>query len=178
MTITRKYLMMRHVPEEDEQGRQDQPEAEVQEHKAGDRVQEQDKAPGKRDMVDHAEHKEHAQRETEVDEALDVLGEEEEVLRDVDLGEDTGVACQGGHALVGGLAEEGEHQVAAEEEDGVMRRRAAEKAREHEPHHEQMQQRRQHAPRHAEHGALVFRFEIAFYQLLEEELVGFEFLKH
>ena len=117
-----------HVPEEDKQGRQDQPEAEVQEYKAADRVQQQDKAPAKRDMVERAEHKEYAQREAEVDEALDVLGKEEEILRDVDLGEDAGVACQGGHALVGGLAEEREHQVPAEEEDGVMRRRAAEKA--------------------------------------------------
>ena len=80
--------------------------------------------------------------------------------------------------MVGGVAEKREHEVAAEEEGRVMRGIAAKKLREHEAHHEQRQQRRQYAPRHAEHGALVFLFEIALDQLLEEELVGFKFLEH
>ena len=167
-----------HVSEEDKEGREDQSDAEVQEHEAADRVQEQDKAPGERDMVEHAEHEEHTEREAEVDEALDVFGEQEQILRDIHLGKDPGVIHQRAHALVGGLAEEGEHEVAAEEECRVMRGAAAEKLREHEPHHEQRQQRRQHAPCHAEHGALVFLFKIAFHQFLKEELIGFECLEH
>ena len=80
--------------------------------------------------------------------------------------------------MVGGVAEKREHEVAAEEEGRVMRGIAAKKLREHEAHHEQRQQRRQYAPRHAEHGALVFLFESALHQLLEEELIGFKSLEH
>ena len=96
----------------------------------------------------------------------------------VDLGENMGVARQRGHALVGGLAEKGKHQVAAEEEGGVVGRRAAEKLGEHQSHHQQRQQRRQHAPGHAQHSALIFLFEVTLHQLLKEELVGFESFEH
>ena len=58
-----------------------------------------------------------------------------------------------------------------------MRGAAAEKVCEDKTHHEQRQQRRQHAPRHAEHGALVFLFEVTPDRLLEKELIGFKFLE-
>ena len=48
--------------------------------------------PGERDVVDDAERKEHTQRDAEVDQRLHVLGEQEQVLGHVDLGEDGCVA--------------------------------------------------------------------------------------
>jgi len=54
----------------------------------------------------------------------------------------------------------------------------AKKLRKDQPHDQQGQQRRQHAPGHAKDGALVFLFEVALDQFLEEELVALKLLKH
>ena len=62
-------------------------------------------------------------------------------------------------------------KIAAKQICRVMRRIAAEKLRENQPHDQQRQQRRQYAPGHAQNRTLVFLFEIAFDQLLKEELV-------
>ena len=167
-----------HVPEEDIQRREDHAHAEIEEQKKDDRVNEHNQPPREGDMVQNAEEKEHDQGQAEVDEALDVFGHQEQILRHIDLRKDGGVAQKRGHALVRGFAEEGEDQVAAEQIGRVMRGAAPEKLGEHQAHDQQHQQRRQDAPGHAQHRALIFGFEVAFDQLLKEELVGFEFLKH
>ena len=108
----------------------------------------------KGDVVQNAEHKEHAQGKAEVDEGLDVFGEEEQVLGHIDLGKDAGVAHEGGHALAGGLVEVGEDQVAAEQIGGIMGGIAAKKLRKDQPHDQKGQQRGQHAPGHTQHGVV------------------------
>lgn len=166
------------VPEKHEQRRQNQAHADVEQHQEGNGIQQADQPPGERDVVQYAEHKEHAQRQAEIDEGLDVLGKQEQVLGHVDLGEDAGVAHQGSHPLAGGFVEVAEHQVAAEQIRGVMGRVPPEKLGEHQPHHQQHQQRRQHAPQHAQHRPLVFLFEVPLHQFLKEELVLLVFLNH
>lgn len=159
------------VPEEDKKGREDQAYPDVEHHQHANWVEQADELPGEGDVVDHTEHKKDAQCQAKVDKGLDVLGEKEQILGHVDLGEDPGVAHKGGHALTGGLVEVGEDQVAAEEVGSVMGGSPAEKLREDQPHDQQGQQRGQHAPGHAQHRAFVFLFEITFDQFLEEELV-------
>ena len=161
------------IPEENEQGGEDQPHPDVEQNQHADGVEQADQLPGEGDVVQDTEYKEHTQGQAEVDEGLHVLGEEEEVLGHVDLGEDAGVAHEGGHTLTGGLVEVGEDQVAAEQIGGVMRGMPAKKLRENQPHDQKGQQRGEHAPGHAQHRAFVFLFEVPFYQLLEEELVFF-----
>ena len=106
-------------------------------------------------MVQNAEHEKHAEGQTEVDEALDVFGEQEHVLRHVDLGKNGRIAHEGSHALVRGLTEKREHQVATEQIGRVVRGIAPKKLRENQPHDQQGQQRRQHAPGHAEARACI-----------------------
>ena len=159
------------VPEEDKKGREDQAYPDIEQHQHANWVEQADELPGKGDIVDHTEHKEDTQGQAEVDESLDILGEKEQILGHVDLGEDPSVAHEGGHALTGGLVEIGEDQVAAEEIGGVVGGGPAKKLCEDQPHDQKGQQRGQHAPGHAQHCTLVFLFEITFDQFLEEELV-------
>ena len=93
------------------------------------------------------------------------------ILGHIDLGEDAGVAHEGGHALAGGLVEVGEDQIAAEEVGGIMGGIAAKKLRKDQPHDQKGQQRGQHAPGHAQHGALILFLKISLDQFLEEKLV-------
>ena len=98
-----------YVSEKYKQRRQDQPHADVEEHQTSDGIQQQDELPSKRDIIQYAEHEEHAQRQSEVDECLDVLGEQEQIFGYVDLGKDCCIAHQRGHPLPGRLAEIAEH---------------------------------------------------------------------
>ena len=166
------------IPEEDEQGGEDEPHPDVEQHQAPHGVEQADELPGEGDVVQGAEQEEHAQGQAEVDEGLHVFGEEEEVFWHVDLGEDAGVAHQGGHALAGGLVEIGEHQVAAEQVGSVVGHVMPEELREDQPHDQQGQQRGEHAPGHAQHRALIFLFEVPLDQFLEEELVFFQLFYH
>lgn len=137
------------VTEEHEQRRQDQPDPNIEERQTGDWVQEEDELPGERDVVQDAEQDEHAQGQSEIDECLHVLREQEEVLRHVDFGKDPGVSQQTGHSLVRRFPKVREHKVPAEEVGGIMRDIPPEKLCEYKPHHQQRQQRGQHAPGHA-----------------------------
>lgn len=114
----------------------------------------------------------------EVDQRLHVLGEQEQVLGHVDLGEDGCVAHQGHHALGRGFVEVGVHQVAAEQERGVVLDVAAEEVGEHQAHHQQHQKGRQHAPQHAQHRPLVFFLEVPLHQLFKQEAVTCIFFQH
>lgn len=161
------------VPEEDEQGGQDQPHSDVEQHQAADGVEKENQLPGKRDTVNDTEDEKHAQRQPEVDQCLDIFREQEHILRHIDLGKDPGISHQRGHPLRGRLIEIAEHKVAAKQIGGIVRHTAPEKLREHQPHDQQRQQRRQHAPEHTENGSFVFLFKVAFDQFFEEELVFF-----
>ena len=166
------------IPEKDEQRGQNQSYTDVEQHQAGDRIEQQDKFPGERDPVQNTEQKKHAEGQAKVDERLHVLREQEKILGDIHLGEDARVAHKGGHPLAGGLVEAGEDQVAAEEVGRVVGGGASEELGEYHFHDQQRQQRGQNAPGHAQDCALVLLFEVAFDQFLEEELVSFEFLDH
>ena len=166
------------IPEEDEQGGEDEAHPDVEQHKAPHREEEADELPGEGDVVQNAEDKKHAQGKAEVDEGLNILGEEEQVLWHIDLGKDAGVAHEGGHALTGGLVEVGEDQVAAKQIGGIMGGIAAKKLRKDQPHDQKGQQRGQHAPGHTQHGALILFLKISLDQFLKEKLVRLQFLKH
>ena len=87
------------IPEENEECGEDEAHPDVKQDQTADGVHQQDEFPGEGDIVQDAEHEEHAECQAEVDEGLDVLGEQEKVFGDVDLGEDAGVAHEGGHSL-------------------------------------------------------------------------------
>ena len=93
-------------------------------------------------MVQYTEHEEHDHGQAEVDECLHILGKQEEVFGDVDLGEDGRVSHERGHALGGGFAEIGEDQVPAEQVGGVVLHIPAEKLGEHQSHDQEHQQGR------------------------------------
>jgi len=166
------------VPEKDEQSRQDQSNANVEQHQTADGVQQQNKLPRERDVVQHAEQEKHAQGQPKVNEGLHVLGQQEQVLGHVNFCENARIAHEGGHTLTGGLVEVGEYQIATEQIGGVVGHIPAKKLREDQPHDQQSQQRGQHAPGHAQNRALVFLFEITLDQFLEEEAVLKQFLEH
>ena len=113
---------------------------------------------------------EHAQVQPKIDEGGYIFGQQEQILWHIYLGKDVRVCHQGVHAAVGGLPVVGEHQVAAEQVDGVMGGVPAEKLGKYQTHHQQIQQRRQYAPVHAQNGALVFLLEVPFDQLGKKKL--------
>ena len=76
------------------------------------------------------------------------------------------------------IPEVGEDQVAAEEIDGVVVYLVTEELGEDDLHNKQREQRVEHAPKHAEHCALVLGLEVARNEFFEEKLVFFHFLKH
>ena len=88
------------------------------------------------------------------------------------------VSHQGSHALIGRITEKRKDQVAAEKIGRIVRCTSAEEIGENQPHDQKRQQRRQNAPGHAQYGALVFCFKVAFDQLLKEKLMCFKFLYH
>lgn len=87
------------ISEKDEEGGEDEAHPDVKQDQAADRVHQQDEFPGEGDIVQDAEHEKHTEGQAEVDEGLDILGEQEKVFWDVDLGEDAGIAHEGGHSL-------------------------------------------------------------------------------
>jgi len=129
------------VPEEHEQGGENQPHPDVEQQQGADGVKQQEELPGERDAVQDAEQEKDDEGQAEIDEGLDVFGEQEQVLGHVDLGEDARVAHEGLHPLAGGLAEVGEHQVAAEQIGGVVLHVPPEELGEYQLHHQQHQQR-------------------------------------
>ena len=122
------------IPKKDEEGGEDEAHPDVKQDQAADGVDQQDEFPGEGDIVQDAEHEEHAEGQAEIDEGLDILGEQEKVFWDVDLGEDAGVAHEGLHALAGGFAEAGKNKVSAKEVGGVVRGVSAEELGENQAH--------------------------------------------
>ena len=53
--------------------------SDIEQHQADNRVQQQDEFPGEGDIVQDAEHEEHAECQAEVDEGLDVFGKQEKI---------------------------------------------------------------------------------------------------
>lgn len=161
------------VPEEDEQGREHHPHADVEYGDAHDGIDEQQEVPVEGDALGSHEDEEDHQGQQEVDEGLHVAGEQEHVLGHVHLGKDPGVAHQGAHAAGGGVVEVGKEQIAAEEVDGIVLGGAAKELGEDQRHDNQRQQRGDDAPYHAQYGALVLLLEVPLDQLLKEEAVLF-----
>ena len=87
------------VPEKNKKRREDQPYTNVEDDETADRVDQKDKTPGKGDMIQNAKGEKNTQRQTKIDETLDVLGQQEKILRYIDLGENMRVACERTHAL-------------------------------------------------------------------------------
>ena len=166
------------IPEKDKQRREDHPRTDIEQYQEADRVHQTDEAPGERDVVQDTEDKEHTERQAEVNQALDVFGKQKNILRHIDLSENVRVAHQRSHTLIGRITEKGEDQVAAEEVCRIVRGIASEEIRENQAHDQKGQQRRQNTPGHAKDRALIFCFEVAFDQLLKQELICFEFLNH
>ena len=167
-----------HIPEKDEQRREDQPYSDIKQEQRQDRHEQQRKLPRERDAVDDTEHEEHDEHQPEIDERLHVFGKQKQILRYIHFCENGRVPHERGHALAGGLAEIRKDQVAAEQIGGVVLHIAPEELGKHNPHDKQLQKRRKNAPRHAQHGALVFFLEVPLDELFEEELKAFYFLEH
>ena len=127
------------IPEKDEECGEDETHPDVKQDQAADGVHQQDEFPGEGDIVQDAEHEKHTEGQAEVDEGLDILGEQEKVFWDVDLGEDAGIAHEGLHALAGGFTEAGKDQVPAKEVGGVIGGVPAEELGENQAHDQQRQ---------------------------------------
>ena len=80
------------IPEENKQSRENHSCTGVKQHQKTDRVQQADEAPCERDAIQDAENEEHAERQPEVNQALDVFGEQEQVFWYIDLGKNVRVA--------------------------------------------------------------------------------------
>lgn len=166
------------VAEKNEQGRQHQPHADVEQHQQRYGIEKKDELPRESNMVDQTKNEKDDKSQAKIDEGLTVFGEEKQILGDVDLGKDRGVAEERRHPLRCGLVEVGEDKIAAEQVSGVVQHGAAEKVGEDKPHDQQHRQRRKNAPSHSENGSFVFFLEIALHQFLKEKLVFFVFFKH
>ena len=127
------------IPEKDEKGGEDKAHPDVKQHQAADGVHQQDEFPGEGNIVQDTEHEKHTECQAEIDEGLDILGEQEKVLGDIHLGEDAGVAHEGLHALAGGFTEAGKDQVPAKEVGGVIGGVPAEELGEDQTHDQQRQ---------------------------------------
>lgn len=161
------------VPEEHIQRRQDQPHADVKADQKANGIEQQNPPPGKGNLVQDTEQHEHAQGQPEVDEALNILGKQEQILGHIHLGENPGIGQQAGHALACGFIEKGKDQVATEQVNGVMLHIPAKELSKYQLHYQQCKQRRKHTPGHPQHRALIFLFEVSLHQFLKEELVTF-----
>lgn len=161
------------VPEEHIQRRQDQPHADVEADQKANGIEQQNPPPGKGYSVQNAEQHEHAQSQPKVDEALDIFGEQEQILGHIYFGKNPGIVQKRTHALACGFIEKGEDQVSTEQVNGVMFHISTKELGKYQTHHQQRKQRRQNTPGHPQHRALVFLFEISLHQFLKKELVAF-----
>ena len=92
------------------------------------------------DAVNQHEQEEHAQVQPEIDEGGHVFGQHKHILWYIHLGKNMCICHQGVHTAVGGLPVVGEHQIAAEQVDGVVGGVPAEKLGKYQTHHEKIQQ--------------------------------------
>ena len=65
------------ISEKNKQRRKDQSNTDVEQHKTADGVQEQDKFPGKRDMVNNTKDEEYAESQAKVNKCLNIFGKKE-----------------------------------------------------------------------------------------------------
>ena len=161
------------IPEEDEHGRQDHTDSQIEYQQAQHRIGQRKHVETEGDAVEHAEEEIHHQDDHEVDKRRHISGEDEQILWDIDFAEDPGIAHQAVHATPGGLLKISHHQVAAEQIGGVEGGVAPKELGEYQLHNQKRQQRGQHTPGHTQNRALIFFFEVSLDQFLEEELVFF-----
>ena len=122
-------------------------------------------------MIDDAEYKENYKRKSEVHKRRDVLGEQEQILRHIDLVNDRSVADHGSHAVVGRFLEIRHNDRARKKIDRIMRCCPSEELSKHDLHNKEREQRRQDTPGHAENGAFILVLKIALNKLLKKEPV-------
>lgn len=98
--------------------------------------------PAEVDPINGTEQEIDHQRQQKVNQGGYVSAEQEEVFRNIDLRQKSGVAHETFHAALGGFPVVSHHNVAAEQIGGVEGGVSSEKLREHQSHDQQGQQRR------------------------------------
>lgn len=131
------------IPEKDEHGGKDQPDTDVEENQAHDRIGDHEKPPGEGDPVYGDKQEEDDQRDGEIDDRRYVLCQQEYVFGHVDLRKDGRVAHQRAHAAGGGFLEKRKRQVPGEQVHRVVRYVPGKELGEYDPHDQQLQQRRE-----------------------------------
>ena len=124
-----------HVAEEYVKGRQDQPNADIEEGQCHYRIRKKEKPPRKINSVQDAERKKHSESQREVQKRLNILGQQEYVLGHIDLREYRRIVPKASHPFVGGFAEIHEKEIPAEEVCRVMLYGGPEKLRKDHLHH-------------------------------------------
>lgn len=124
------------IAEKNVQRRQNHADAQVHDRQTRDGIHDGQHAPPEGHLIDGREHKEHHQRNAEIDDGRHVFGQQEQVFRHIDFAEYRGVAHQGVHAARGCLPIIAEKQVAGEQVGGIMLHGSAKKPGEHQPHHQ------------------------------------------
>ena len=108
------------VSEKDIQGRQDHTCADIKQHQAEDRIEQQKKFPGKGQAIKrNKEEKDHKDQQ-KVDKRLHIFGKQEEIFRNIDLCKDTRISHNRAHSALGRFAEISKNQVTAEKIDGKV----------------------------------------------------------
>ena len=166
------------VLEKYEERRENKSNADIEYHEENDRVEKQEKRPRKGNSVYHAEKEEYQKSDAEIYQRLKIFRQKEKIFRHVYLGENGSIAKKTRHSLRGRLVKVGENEVAAEKVSRVMLHTAPEELSKNQAHNEEHKKRRKHAPAHTQNRTLIFFLKMALYQLLEEETVALEFLKH
>ena len=100
------------VPEENIPGGQDHADPDIEYSQTDDREDQGKHMRTEGDPVEDTEDEVDSQGQQEVDEGRDVAGEQEKVLRDIDLLDDPGVVHQAGHTVIGRFPEEGHDDIA------------------------------------------------------------------
>ena len=122
-----------------------------------------------RDTVQQREHKEHNHSQQKVDESGYILGQDEQVFRDIDLGDDARVVHQARHAVVRRFTVIRHDDVTGEQVSCIVRRILAEESGEDNLHDKESQHRRE--PCHAERRALVFLLKVTLHEFFKKEHV-------
>lgn len=131
-----------HIPEEDKQRGKDEPQSQVKDNEAQDRVYQEQKPPCEGHPVDGYKEEIKHQRQSKIDKRRNVLGKEEQVFGNIDLCKNVCVTHQRGHPQIGGIGEVGKHQLAGKEVDDIVLHVVSEEIVEHHPHDQKIQQRR------------------------------------
>ena len=159
------------VAEEHEERREDQSNSKAENNEPEGRNDEREEIERKGNLINDAEQKEDDKGESKVDQRGDRLGEEEQILGHVDLGEDLGVVQERSHSAARCVTKEGEHDVTAKQEGGVMCDGRTKEIGKDDAHNKQVEQRREKTPKHTQIGALVFFLKITLYKLGEQKTV-------